>query len=459
MSTVKYNEKYRPQFHFTSETGWLNDPNGLVFYRGEYHLFFQHNPFGTKWGNMTWGHALGPDLVHWKQLQNALVPDSMGTMFSGSAVVDWDNCAEFQTGEEKTLVAFYTADGGTVTPKVSTTQCLAYSNDRGRTWIKYEKNPIIAEITPGNRDPKVFKYTDKEGKSRCMMVLYVDDGGMKSSRIHSIYFFSSDDLKKWTFLSKTEGFYECPDFFELAVDGNPKNRKWVLIGADFKYMIGSFDGVKFTPETAKLVGDFGQNYYAAQTYSDIPGKDGRRIIIGWMNWGNSPGDMPFSQQMGFPCTLSLETFPEGIRMCKYPVREIGYLYEKTVEKQGISVKPGENPLADLEGELLDIDVEIEAGSSSEFGFDIRGHKISYAVGDEDLSFNGTHALLPMVDGKITLRILVDRTSIEIFGNGGRISISSCVLLNPENRYLGFFSSSGTAKLAKVKISCLKSAWK
>jgi len=454
-----YNEKYRPQFHFTAKNGWLNDPNGLVFYKGEYHLFFQHNPFGTKWGNMTWGHAVGPDLVHWNQMENALLPDTMGTMFSGSAVVDWDNCTGLQKGDERTLVAFYTADGGTVTPKVSTTQCLAYSNDRGRTWAKYEKNPIITEITPGNRDPKVFKYMDKGGKSKWIMVLYVDDGGQKSSHIHSIYFFSSDDLKKWTFLSKTEGFYECPDFFELAIDGNQENKKWILIGADFKYMIGSFDGIKFIPETAKLICDFGQNYYAAQTYSDIPEEDGRRIIIGWMNWSKSPEDMPFNQQMSFPCTLSLKTFPEGVRMCKYPVKEIEKLYEKTVEKTGIPVKSGENPLSDIEGELLDIDLEILAGSSSEFGLDIRGQKISYAVGEEDLSFNGTHVHLPMVDGKIILRILIDRTSVEIFGNEGRISISSCIQINPENRFIGFYCSSGIANLARIEIRSLKSSWK
>jgi sucrose-6-phosphate hydrolase SacC (GH32 family) len=456
----KYNEKYRPQFHFTAEKGWLNDPNGLVFYDGQYHLFFQHNPFGTKWGNMTWGHAVSSDLVHWEQLPNALEPDAMGTMFSGSAVVDWENSAGFQTGNEKTLVAIYTAEGACVTPKAPTTQCIAFSNDKGMNWTKYSGNPVISEISPGNRDPKVFRFSSGKGAgdSRWIMALYVDEGGQTSSRIHSIQFFSSKDLKKWKYMSKVEGFYECPDFFELPVDENPKNRKWVLFGADSRYMIGSFDGGQFVPETAKHTGDWGPGYYAAQTYSDVPETDGRRILIGWMRGGNYP-DMPFSQQMGFPCELTLQTFPEGIRLCKYPVMEIESLYEKTLEKSGIAVKPGENPLADVQGELFDIDAEILAGSSSEFGFDIRGQKISYVVGDEDLIFNFACTRLPLVDGKIKLRILVDRTSFEIFGNGGRVSISSFKLLDPENRTLGFYSSTGTAELAKIRISSLNSSWR
>ncbi len=462
-------EKYRPQFHFTAETGWLNDPNGLVFYDGEYHLFFQHNPFGTKWGNMTWGHAVSPDLVHWKQISNALEPDAMGTMYSGSAVVDWDNSSGFQTGSEKTLVAIYTAEGACATPKVPTTQCIAYSNDKGRTWTKYSGNPVISQISPGNRDPKVFRFKGKNAEdSRWIMVLYVDEGGQASSHIHSIQFFSSKELKIWTYMSRIEGFYECPDFFELPVDqpspegcgvtcGNTENRKWVLFGADARYVIGSFDGRQFVPESDKHTGDWGQNFYAAQTYSDIPEADGRRIIIGWMRGPDYP-EMPFNQQMSFPCELSLRTFPEGVRLCKYPVREIESLYEKTVEKSGIAVKPGENPLIDIQGELFDIDAVISAGSSSEFGFDLRGQKISYVVGDGELFFNGVSARLPLLDGKIKLRILVDRTSIEIFGNGGRVSMSSCAFINPENKNLGFYSSSGSAKLAKIRISSLKSGW-
>ncbi len=465
----KFNEKYRPQFHFTAEKGWLNDPNGLVFYDGEYHLFFQHNPVGTKWGNMTWGHAVSTDLVHWKQLSNALAPDAMGTMFSGSAVVDWDNSAGFQAGKEKPLVSIYTAEGAYVSPKAPTTQCIAFSNDKGRTWTKYSGNPVISEISPGNRDPKVFPLTGKDaGASRWGMVLYVNEGGSTSSPVHSVQFFSSRDLKRWTYMSKVEGFYECPDFFELPVDppspedygvtgGNPENRKWVLFEGNARYVIGNFDGRQFVPETCKHTGDWGLNYYSAQTYSDIPAADGRRIMIGWMMGGNYP-DMPFSQQMSFPCELSLRTFPEGIRLCKYPVREIGSLHAKTVEKSGIAVKPGENPLADIQGELFDMTAEILAGSSSEFGFDIRGQKISYVVGDGELFFSGASARLTLVDGKIKLRILVDRTSIEIFGNDGRITISSCVIINPENRNLGFYSSSGSAKLAKIRISSLISGW-
>lgn len=226
-----YDETYRPQFHFTAQKNWINDPNGLVYYKGEYHLFFQHNPKGNEWGNMTWGHAISWNLVCWEQLPNAIEPDALGTIFSGSAVVDWDNTAGFQRGSEKALVAIYTAAGGTSPESQGQkfTHCLAYSNDCGKTWIKYAKNPVLPHIVGENRDPKVVWY---ESTERWIMTLFKDG--------NTYAFFSSPDLKAWTHLQDitVPGCSECPDFFPLPVDGGRHDQKWVWTAANGKYLVG-----------------------------------------------------------------------------------------------------------------------------------------------------------------------------------------------------------------------------
>ena len=236
-----YEEKYRPQFHFTAKRGWDNDPNGLVFYKGEYHLFFQHNPFGNQWGNMTWGHAVSPDLVHWTQLRNAIEPDRMGTIFSGSAVVDWENTASFQTGPEETLVAIYTAAGGTSPESKGQpfTQCIACSNDRGRTFTKYRANPVVPHMVGDNRDPKVVWHVPTR---KWIMTLYLSGNDYR--------FLASPDLKTWAKLHDitVPGCAECPDFFEMTVDGEPGVTKWVWTAANDKYLVGMFDGERFCPE-------------------------------------------------------------------------------------------------------------------------------------------------------------------------------------------------------------------
>ena len=278
-----YNETYRPQFHFSSKAGWLNDPNGLVFYKGEYHLFFQHNPKGNKWGNMTWGHAVSPDLLHWTQLPNALEPDKMGTQFSGSAFVDWNNTAGFQTGAASPLIAMYTAAGGTSPESQGRrfTQCIAYSNDAGRTWTKYRGNPVLDFIAGENRDPKVIWH---EPSKKWILALYIDRNGAYG-------LFSSSDLKQWTSLQEltVPGHGECPDFFPLALDGKQQDLRWVFTTASGHYLVGKFDGTRFSDETGTQALDEGANFYAVQSYSDIPSADGRRIQISWMNGGRIRG--------------------------------------------------------------------------------------------------------------------------------------------------------------------------
>jgi len=442
-----YNEKYRPQFHFTPQKNWTNDPNGLVYYKGEYHLFFQHNPFGINWGNMTWGHAVSRDLIHWKQLPNAIDPDELGTIYSGSAVVDWDNTSGFQTGKEKVLVAFYTSAGKHAPVEVPFTQSIAYSNDRGRGWVKYKNNPVIGHIRGSNRDPKVIWH--KPTKT-WIMALYLDDD--------DFILLSSKNLKQWTRLQdvKLTESGECPDFFELPVDGDPKNTRWVFWGADGRYLLGSFDGQKFSPESGPHESRVG-NHYAAQTYSDIPKSDGRRIQIAWMAKGKFP-DMPFNQQMSIPCELTLRTFAEGIRLCMAAVRETKKLRGALRSWKRTTLKPGENLLSNISGELFEIQSEIELGSASDVGFALRGTELVYNVKEKTLSCKGKKINVEPVGDKIKLHVLVDRTTIEIFSNYGLMPIFLCLALDTDNTSLELFARGGQAKIEKLKVWKLKSIW-
>ncbi|MCY3020721.1 MAG: glycoside hydrolase family 32 protein [Planctomycetota bacterium] len=438
-----YNETYRPQFHFTARKNWLNDPNGLVFYKGEYHLFFQHNPTGIDWGNMTWGHAVSPDLIHWEQLRNAIEPDKLGTIFSGSAVVDWNNTTGFQKGDEKTIVAIYTAAGNPFT------QCIAYSNDCGRTFAKYDKNPVLPHIVGGNRDPKVVWYAP--GKV-WVMALFKDKD--------IFAFFSSPDLKTWTQLQDmaVPGCGECPDFFEMPVDGDKNNRKWVWTAANGHYLIGTFDGKTFTKESGPHVADHGKNYYAVQTYSDIPEEDGRRIQIAWMNGGKYPR-MPFNQQMSFPCEMKLRTLPEGLRICRTPVKEIEALRAKEHKWNDATLKPGDNPLADISGDLFDVRAEFELGDATEFGFRARGQAVTYSVKDKKLSCLGRSAELAPIANRIKLQILLDRTTIEAFGNDGKVSMTSCFVPKVKDKSMEAFAVGGSVKIVSLSVYELKSAWR
>jgi len=445
-----YDETYRPQFHFSAKANWLNDPNGLVFYQGEYHLFFQHNPTGINWGNMTWGHAVSPNLLSWQQLPNAIEPDRLGTIFSGSAVVDWANTAGFQKGDEKTLVAIYTAAGGTSPESKDQpfTQCIAYSNDLGRTWTKYAQNPVLKHIVKENRDPKVVWYAPTR---RWIMALYKDG--------NTFAFFSSPDLKNWTHLHDidTPECGECPDFFEMPVDGRKDRTKWVWTAANGRYLVGSFDGNRFTCEGTPLRVDYGKNYYAVQTYSDIPPTDGRRIQIAWMNGGRYP-NMPFNQQMSIPCELQLRTFPEGIRMTRRPVKEIERIRTREHKWVDKPLNPGDNLLAGLSGDLFDIQAEIEPGEAREVGFRVRGEAITCAVKDRKISCLGADAPLDLPAGRVRLQILVDRTTIEVFGNDGRVSLTSCFLPAPDKRQLETFAVGSGGRVVSMEVYELRSTW-
>jgi len=422
-----YREKLRPQFHFSARRGWLNDPNGLVYYKGDYHLFFQHNPFGIQWDNMTWGHAVSHDLMHWEQCPDAIKPDRLGTVFSGSAVVDWRRTSGFQSGPsgqsgtEWPIVCTYTSAGNPFT------QSLAYSNDRGRSWTKYEHNPVLGCVAGGNRDPKVVWHAPSK---TWIMALYLsgNDYGL----------FASPDLKHWTQLQRVALGQECPDFFAMPLDGNPKDLRWVLTGAGGEYLVGRFDGRRFTAEAGPLASPFG---YAAQTYSDIPPEDGRRIQVAWLRGGTYPG-MPFNQQMTFPCELTLRSTPAGPRLYRMPAKEIELLRARTHSWSDVPLVPGENPLAALVRDLYDIEAEILPGAASEVGFHVFGTRVTLKAGD----------------GRIKLRMLVDRTSIEWFRDDGRESHAFCYLPAPGSQPLELYAKGGAARIVSLVVRQLRSAW-
>jgi len=445
-----YKERHRAQFHFSTKRGWSNDPNGLVYYAGEFHLFYQHNPFGildSPWGNIAWGHAVSKDLVHWTELGDAIHPDERGIIFSGSGVVDWHNTTGFQTGDEPPLVCIYTS-AGTESPWSKGqpfTQSMAYSNDRGRTWTKYEENPVQGHLNGYNRDAKAIWL---EETNEWAIVLYLSEERMA--------FFRSPDLKHWEIQSILKSFHECPELFELPVDGNEDNKKWVLYGADGAYFVGAFNGNEFIPEGERVKYNYGDAFYASQTFSDVPEDDGRRIQIGWARI-STPG-MPFNQMMNFPVVLTLRTTDDGIRMCANPVDEIEKLHEKTHSFNDKVLKPGQNLLSTIKGDLFDIRAEFEVKDAPEIGFDIRGMQVVYNAEKKTISCKGETSPCRPKDGIIKLQILVDRTSIEIFVNDGEYFMPMGSIPDDSNKSIGVYAKGGEARIKSLDVNELKSAW-
>ncbi len=455
-----FNETYRPQFHFTPEKNWQNDPNGLIFHEGEYHLFYQCNPFSLEWGFMHWGHAISKDLVHWEHFPIALYPDDdskdkkFATAFSGCAIVDEQNLLGLQKGDDKTLLAFYTS--------YQNGQRIAYSVDRGRTWEKYEKNPIISyDEMDDARDPKVIWHEATKGY---VMVLYRKPDGEEKNK--GISFYTSKNLVDWNFEDHIPGYYECPDLIELAVNRRPDDKRWVLIDGDGSYLIGQFDGKKFTPESQKLKGDFGKNYYATQTWNNIPNEDGRTIQLAWMRGSDFPG-MPFNGQMNFPCELSLKNYKDGLRMVRTPINEIELIHEKGKHFEEKNLIPGlenKNLLRGIKGDCFHMVGTFDLKSVNSFGFMLRhskkvnGTEIRYDVKKKKLSCLGQTATLLPEDGKIKLEILLDRTSIEIFANDGKMVMSSNFTPEQDAEDIVLYNTGGELFVEKLDIYPLKSIY-
>lgn len=445
-----YSEAGRGQFHFSAKRGWLNDPNGLVFFNGQYHLFFQHNPYGTNWGNMHWGHAVSADLVHWKELGEALYPEESGVMFSGGAVIDSANSSGLDPrGSEKPMILFYTA------AEKSWKQGLAYSLD-GR---KFEKLPshILDKITTGNRDPKVIWH---EASKHWVLVLYVEE----QNEQHTMQIFTSKDMKVWAFASKIEGgkgndryLFECPELFELAVDGNPKNKKWVLTGANSQYAIGEFDGKSFRPELERQFSQYGRDYYAAQTFSNEP--SGRRVEIGWWRTHTNQNASAFNQSMSIPMELTLKRTEKGIRLFREPVTELKKLRK---EKRSIGktkiIASMPDLFQDFRAELAEMNLVIEPRNAKNIQINVRGLAIHYNVLTEELVVDNVRAHVPLRHQKLSLKLFVDRTGLELFAQHGEIYMPINYNFDRNNFGYTIKSGNGEAILETAELYTLQSIW-
>ena len=430
-----YHETLRPQFHFTArqwtvdkaapqqrEEGWMNDPNGLIYDAGEYHLFSQ------RWAKC-WIHAVSKDLLHWTELPPAFweTEEGSGTQ-SGTAVIDWKNTSGLSSDPATPpFICFWpTWDNAT--------QNICYSLDHGRTFKPYEKNPVLRH---GERDPKVFWY---EPTKSWVMFLYD----------HNTYrIFTSPNLLAWTDTGNTvPNSHECPDIFQLPVDGDRSKLKWVLIRGNGNYSLGQFDGTRFTEETPQMPCDGGPNFYATQTWNEMP--DGRRVQIAWMQGGTYPG-MPFNQQMTFPREFTLRTTPAGLRLFREPIREIASLHGAEDDWPVVQLKDGQAINLRSAGECfhLQADVQIPAGTTV----------VLHLCGNDLLLTSdgiecGNHVA---TQGPLAhIEVLVDRTSIEVFGNHGEVSLSHCVL--PIRDGISLDCRGGPATFGPMKIWDMKSAW-
>ena len=454
-----YKERLRPQFHFTAKTGWLNDPNGLIYYKGEYHMYYQHNPVALPWGNMTWGHAVSKDLVHWKEQPKVLFPNAKGTCFSGAGFIDRKNQLVRKTGEEDVLVMFYL--------RTKSGLCYAYSNDRGRTMTDYEGNPVLTHEGARIDTPRPFWYGPTDRWIAPTYDFFEDKNGKK---LRSVGFYSSENLTNWKFESRVEQkkwgdeLCGCADFFQLPVDGDPKNKKWVLVLIDGSYIVGTFDGHKFYTLSGKpaVTADrvrslvIQGNYYATMTWHNVP--NDRRVQITWMKGPGLRG-MRFNQQMTLPSELTLHSTEEGLRMRMNPIKELETLREKTHKWTDVVLKAGENPLSGLKGDLFDLEVEFEPSAGSETIFDMRGIKVVYNSRTQTLSCGGLRSKLQPVDSVIRIRIMLDRTSIEVYGNDGRVYIPSVVFPEENNLSLRATCGKGEVKVNYLRVHELKSSWK
>ena len=435
-----YRESNRPQVHYTQRRGWNNDPNGLLYYDGEYHLFYQHNPYEREWENMHWGHAVSRDLIHWTELQEALYPDEHGTMFSGSAVIDYKNTSGFGKEGVPPMVAIYTAASSD-----RQIQCIAYSLDKGRTWTKYAENPVIDSKDKWNsvdtRDPKVFWF---EPIKKWVMALNERDG-------HSIY--HSDDLKHWDYQSHITGFWECPELFELPVDGNPDNKKWVMYGASGTYMIGEFDGYKFTPEAGKYYYTNG-SIYAAQTYTNIPESDGRRIQIGWGRIAH-PG-MSFNGCMLIPTSLSLKTTSEGIRLFSTPIKEFDQLQTNVYKGSNLTGEKASEALQPYKNNAtLRIKATLKLSHATSAGLSLDGQNLL----DYDMNGNRVNGVFyspdDMTSMEISVDMIIDKTLIEAYIDNGAYSYS---MERKATNQEGFRFWGNNIEVKNLEIYTLKSIW-
>lgn len=403
-----YMEPYRPYYHYTVARAWLTDVCGIFYLNGKWHLQYQRNPFGIDWGNMHWGHAISDDLLHWQELDNSIVPDTLGPVFAGMSVIDKDNTLGIHVGDEPTVVSVYTAAGGfsNMSKGKKHTQCITYSTDGGYTWMKYEKNPVLSEICAENRDPHAF-WDEENGQ--WIMVLFLKG--------NSYGFFKSDNLVQWEMMStfSLAGEFECPDFYEINVEESDE-KKWVLSGVHGYYQVGTWNGTHFIAETAVKDLDFGPMTFVPRTFGNVP--DGRKIQI-W-NTGEQFGYIPFRNQMTFPRELKLRKKGNDYILCSSPIQEIERLHSK---EYAFSTLPVSQQVATSAYHLkVRFVVEKSVGllemnmNGMTFRYNISSHKFSVLNGN-----NVVQELEVIPENNlIDVELLSDIGFMEIFLNGGEI---------------------------------------
>lgn len=488
-SKVGYDQSLRPQFHFTSRMGWLNDPNGMVYYDGEWHMYFQHYAKGNARGARSWGSSKSHDLMRWRQHDHAINPypnvsgkGANHAIWSGSAVVDVHDALGKQEGDTKTLFALYSAtnkeffQGG------------AYSTDRGLTWTKINEGraviPFQADGENGQRDPRIFYYEPGAYYVTIMMI-----GGKE----RKVRLWKSTDLLNWDpIFDIPNKAAECIDMYHVALDGDASNRKWVIADAGTHYEVGDFDGESWSGFGVKgkdgkhLRFDYGDAYYAAQVFNQGPG--GRVVHVGWLRSkqdGYRPfleANMPFTQQMSIPAEITLRTTSDGIRMFRNPVAEIEDLYVRTDRLEQLTAQAANEKLAALQPELIDMTLRCAGGGN--FTVNARGLKIDYDASAEEFVFinharvkgeksamlrkpkdqqrpyhdNGVRRIpAPAVDGEVSLRVLVDRASLELFVNDGAAAASFVVVPDSANRSLSIDGNEALL-IHSLVVNELESIW-
>ncbi|MEA5138619.1 glycoside hydrolase family 32 protein [Arcicella rigui] len=497
-----YKEQHRPLYHFSPSIGWMNDPNGMVYYKGEYHLFYQHYPNDNVWGPMHWGHTVSKDLVNWKNLPIALYPDSLGYIFSGSAVIDWKNTSGLGINNKPPMVAIFTyhnMEAEKAQRSDVESQGIAFSNDNGRTWIKYAKNPVIKNNGSRDfRDPKVFW---DEKHQQWVMALAVQNH-------HE--FWVSKNLKEWSNSGSFgkewgnhSGVWECADLFPLK-EGDVT--KWVLIvninpglpngGSGTQYFVGDFDGKTFILDEDQkpfvknghaLWLDYGRDNYAGVTWSDIPKEDGRRILIGWMsNWdyANQVPTSAWRSACTLPRELTLKKTKNGYRVFANPVKEVGLLKDKsqvfTLKNQvvdgtkdlssALKFSPKTSAL-NVTFEVTEAKTKFEIimeNSRGEFyalGYDAKKNEFfSDRTQSGKVNFSAKFAknihVTPRTstDKTISLNIYFDVASAEMFADKGETVMTEIFFPNEDFSKLKIKSSNGSVKIKELKVQAIKGIW-
>lgn len=494
---------YRPQYHFSAPKGWINDPNGLIYANGQYHLFYQHNPFGNVWGHMSWGHAVSTDLLHWENLPVAIPEftnaDSVSKtgIFSGSTVVDKGNKSGLcPDGTGDCMVSIYTGNVTKGDVQTAQYQNLAYSTDKGRTWTQYAKNPVLDLQTKEFRDPNVFWYEPQQ--KWLMAVIKPTD--------HQVAFYDSKNLKDWKLLSlfgphgDTTRVWECPSIVQVPIENDPGKSKWVVFVSaghpqknylGMQYFVGNFDGKTFTldnenpkpiaPAVTNVV-DWGKDYYAAIPFNDLPATQKNPVMIGWLNdweYANKIPTATFRGAMSLPRQIALRRTPEGLVLVQTPIVGVTSLRQAKKEQQNLTLTSQSQTLEKSLDNVYELEAEISPGTAKTVGIRL-ARTGSDGAGDEETIIRYTNGHLELDRRKsgnvafsdrfpsvetaplqpknnlVKLRIFVDRSVVTVFANDGERVITDYIFPTKAAGAIDLFAEGGTAEFKKITVWSLKS---